>query len=77
MAEHQVQDFSLRSMESVPKFDGTNIREWRYELNLRLQHLDINRIVEGTDISPEEVTNRRNPSCTCDQSRDLTQHGLS
>ena len=54
----QVQDQSLRVMENVPKFDGTNIREWRYEFNLRLQHLEIDQVVDGTELRPEEVIHR-------------------
>ena len=59
MAEHQVQELSLKSVDGVPKFDGTNIREWRHELNLRNQYLGIHDIVEGTELRPEEVISRR------------------
>ena len=68
MAEHQTQEYSIKSVDSVPKFDGTNHREWRYELTLRMQHLEIEGVVNGTVPCPDEVSQRFSLT-TCDISR--------
>lgn len=57
MAEHVVQDNSMRTVQHVPKFDGTNYREWNYEMDLAFQQLDIIQVVSGALTCPEEVTN--------------------
>ena len=55
MAEHAVQENSLWTISNVPKFDGTNHREWNYEIDLRFQNLDIAQVVSGLKGCPAEV----------------------
>ena len=55
MADQAAQDNSLRSISHVPKFDGTNHREWNYEIDLCFQNLDIAEVVLGTELCPNEV----------------------
>ena len=58
MAEHVAQDFnSLRAVSHVPKFDGTNHREWNYEIHLCFQAMEVDSVVLGTELCPAEVTN--------------------
>lgn len=57
MTDHAAQDNSMRTVQHVPKFDGTNYREWNYEMDLAFQQLDINQVVSGVLTCPEEVTN--------------------
>lgn len=39
-------DNHLRDVAHVPKFDGTNFREWNFELSMMFQQLDLLGIVE-------------------------------
>jgi nitroreductase len=55
MAEHAVPDNSMRAVSHVPKFDGTNHREWNYEIDLCFQNLDIADVVLGLELCPDEV----------------------
>ncbi|EFX80090.1 hypothetical protein DAPPUDRAFT_318972 [Daphnia pulex] len=56
MAEHVAQDFnSLRAVSHVPKFDGTNHREWNYEIHLCFQAMEIDCVVLGTELCPVEI----------------------
>ena len=58
MAEHVAQDFnSFRAVSHVPKFDGTNHREWNYEIHLCFQAMEVDSVVLGTELCPAEVTN--------------------
>ncbi|EFX69443.1 hypothetical protein DAPPUDRAFT_258523 [Daphnia pulex] len=54
MAEHAVPDNSMRAVSHVPKFDGTNHREWNYEIDLCFQNLDIADVVLGLELCPDE-----------------------
>ena len=60
MAEHAVPDNSMRAVSHVPKFDGTNHREWNYEIDLCFQNLDIADVVLGLELCPDEVNSHRN-----------------
>ena len=44
---NQMNENHLRDVNHVPKFDGTNFREWSYELRMILQQLGILGLVEG------------------------------
>jgi hypothetical protein len=46
----------MRAVAHVPKFDGTNHREWNYQLHLSFQGMEIDQVVTGTEVLPEEVT---------------------
>ena len=48
----------LRDVNHVPKFDGTNFREWSFELRMIFQQLGLLGLVEGRigHTLPEEVT---------------------
>lgn len=59
MAEHAVPDNSMRAVSHVPKFDGTNHREWNYEIDLCFQNLDIADVVLGLELCPDEVNSHR------------------
>lgn len=57
MAEHNTHDIgSMRAVAHVPKFDGTNHREWNYQLHLSFQGMEIDEVVTGAELLPEEVT---------------------
>ncbi|KAI9549299.1 hypothetical protein GHT06_007414 [Daphnia sinensis] len=56
MAEHAAPDNSMRAVSHVPKFDGTNHREWNYEIDLCFQNLDIADVVLGLELCPDETT---------------------
>ncbi|KZR98479.1 Uncharacterized protein APZ42_006087 [Daphnia magna] len=57
MAEHNTHDIgSMRAVAHVPKFDGTNHREWNYQLHLSFQGTEIDEVVTGAELLPEEVT---------------------
>lgn len=56
MAEHAANDIgSMRAVAHEPKFDGTNHREWNYQLHLSFQGMEIDQVVTGTELVPEEV----------------------
>ncbi len=56
MAEHVANDIgSMRAVAHVPKFDGTNHREWNYQLILSFQGMEIDEVVTGTEVLPDEV----------------------
>ncbi|EFX61683.1 hypothetical protein DAPPUDRAFT_338459, partial [Daphnia pulex] len=55
MAENEVQDNQpLRAIAHLPKFDGTNHREWNFEIDLVFQHHDLKDVVLGNEVFPEE-----------------------
>ena len=57
MAENEIQDNQpLRAISHLPKFDGTNHREWNFEIDLVFQHHDLKELVLGSEVLPEEVT---------------------
>ena len=51
-------DNHLRDVGHVPKFDGSNYREWNYELRMMFQQLGLLGLVEGRvgHTLPVEVT---------------------
>ncbi|EFX76584.1 hypothetical protein DAPPUDRAFT_248686 [Daphnia pulex] len=56
MAENDVQDNQpLRAIAHLPKFDGTNHREWNFEIDLVFQHHDLKDVVLGNEVLPEEL----------------------
>ena len=57
MEDHVAPDYSFRAfpqLSHVPKFDGSNHREWNYELDLCFQNLEIAGIVLGQELCPIE-----------------------
>lgn len=46
----------LRAISHLPKFDRTNVREWKFEMDLALNQYDLKEIVAGTSLRPAEVT---------------------
>ena len=62
MEDHVAPDYSFRAfpqLSHVPKFDGSNHREWNYELDLCFQNLEIAGIVLGQELCPIEVKQSR------------------
>ena len=62
MEDHVAPDYSFRALPQlshVPKFDGSNHREWNYELDLCFQNLEIAGIVLGQELCPIEVKQSR------------------
>jgi hypothetical protein len=59
MANQMIENH-LKDVNHVPKFDGTNFREWSYELRLILQQLGLLGLVEARvgHTLPDEVTIR-------------------
>ncbi|EFX65098.1 hypothetical protein DAPPUDRAFT_117556 [Daphnia pulex] len=55
MAEHAVPDNSMRAVSHIPKFDGTDHREWNYEIDLCFQNLDIADVMLGLELCPDET----------------------
>lgn len=56
MAEHEIQDNQpFRAVAHLPKFDGSNHREWNFEIDLVFQHHELKDLVSGTELRPEEV----------------------
>ncbi|KAK4013376.1 hypothetical protein OUZ56_025874 [Daphnia magna] len=56
MAEHEIQDNQpLRAVAHLPKFDGSNHREWNFEIDLVFQHHELKDLVSGTELRPEEL----------------------
>ena len=55
---NQVIENHLRDVNHIPKFDGTNFREWSFELRMIFQQLGLLGLVEGRvgHTLPEEVT---------------------
>ncbi|KAI9553696.1 hypothetical protein GHT06_021624 [Daphnia sinensis] len=55
---NQIIENHLKDVNHVPKFDGTNFREWSYELRLILQQLGLIGLVEARvgHTLPDEVT---------------------
>lgn len=55
---NQMNENHLRDVNRVPKFDGTNFREWSYELRMILQQLGLLGLAEGRvgHLLPDEVT---------------------
>ncbi|KAI9558378.1 hypothetical protein GHT06_015151 [Daphnia sinensis] len=50
MAENEIQDNQpLRAIAHLPKFDGTNHREWNFEIDLVFQHHDLKDVVLGNE----------------------------
>ncbi|EFX75512.1 hypothetical protein DAPPUDRAFT_250138 [Daphnia pulex] len=60
MANQMIENH-LKDVNHVPKFDGTNFREWSYELRLILQQLGLLGLVEARvgHTLPDEI--RDNP----------------
>ncbi|KZS03947.1 Uncharacterized protein APZ42_033208 [Daphnia magna] len=55
MDENEIQDNQpLRAIAHLPKFDGTNHREWNFEIDLVFQHHDLKDVVLGNEVLPEE-----------------------
>ncbi|EFX69600.1 hypothetical protein DAPPUDRAFT_113528 [Daphnia pulex] len=58
MAEHEIQDNQpLRAVAHLPKFDGSNHREWNFEIDLVFQYHELKDLVSGTELRPEEERN--------------------
>jgi hypothetical protein len=66
MANQMIENH-LRDVNHVPKFDGTNYREWSFELRMMFQQLGLLGLVEGRDghTLPVEVTKLFSNSYTC------------
>ncbi len=52
----------MRAVAHVPKFDGTNHREWNYQLILSFQGMEIDGVVTGTEVLPVEVIQLTQPN---------------
>jgi hypothetical protein len=48
-------DNSIKAVQNVPKFDGSNYREWHFELDLAFKLLDLSNIISGIELRPQEV----------------------
>ena len=59
MAEHVAPDNSMRAVSHIPKFDGSNHREWNYEIDLCFQNLEIAEVVLGQEVCSTEVKQSR------------------